>query len=70
MFDISNIHFIDDTNRTTNYSFVGLQHNNESGLIDFYLPLGFEAFPRDDFEAIKELFLDSIRFLKSFKKTR
>jgi len=70
MFDLSTINFIDDTNRKNNYSFVGLQHNAESGKIDFYLPIGFEEFPRDSFEATKELFLGLYKVFKKFQKNK
>jgi len=70
MFDLSAINFIDDTSRKNNYSFVGLQHNAKSGKIDFYLPIGFEEFPRDSFEATKELFLGLYKIFKKFQKNK
>jgi hypothetical protein len=70
MFDLSKINFIDNTNRTTNYSFVGLQYNTQSGKIDFYLPLGFEEFPQDSFETTKEIFFEFYKIFKKFQKNK
>ena len=38
------------------YSFVGIERNKENGNLEFWLPLGFEDFPEDDFISLKNFF--------------
>ena len=67
MFDLSKINFIDDSNRKNSYSFVGLQKNDNNS-IDFYLPIGFDEFPKDNFDEVKNLFLGLYKIFKKFEK--
>jgi hypothetical protein len=52
-----------DPNESTN-SFVGIRRNSDNQL-EFSLPLGFESFPENNFNATKDLFF---RMYKTFKK--
>jgi len=66
MFDLSKINFINDENRISHYSFVGLQKDNDS--INFYLPIGFNDFKQDSFENTKDLFLNLYKIFKKYQK--
>jgi len=66
MFDLSKINFINDENRRSNYSFVGLKKENDS--INFHLPIGFNDFKKDSFEDTKDLFLNLYKIFKKFQK--
>jgi hypothetical protein len=47
-------------------SFVGIRRNNNE--LEFRLPVGFEAFPDNDFNATKQLFFRMYRTFKKFEK--
>jgi len=64
MFD--NLEIINDKKRGKNtYAFVGIQRNEYSNKLEFWLPHGFEHFPDDDFNSKKKLFF---RMYKTFRK--
>ncbi len=70
MFDISKIHFKNDATRdNSTYSFVGLQKNKETGELEFWLPLGFDTFPKDpkDFESTKKFFFRMYRTFQVYR---
>lgn len=48
-------------------SFVGIRRN-ENGEVEFRLPHGFDDFPKDDFDATKELFFKMYRTFKKFER--
>ena len=54
-------------NPSTN-SFVGIRRNDDTGELVFRLPLGFDAFPEDDFSEVKSLFFKMYRTFKKFEK--
>ena len=66
MFDFSKIEFIDRAVNRNNrkYSFVGIQKNQHTGKMEFWLPLGFEDFPKD-YESVKDFFF---AMYKTYKK--
>lgn len=70
MFDLSKISFIDDSNRTNNYSFVGLQKDSQNNSMEFYLPIGFNKFPKDSFNDVKNLFLDLYKVFRKFQEDK
>jgi len=72
MFDLSNIDFI-KTNRdraNSGYSFVGIQRNQETNRLEFWLPLGFENFDTTDFQAVKQFFFKMYKTFKVYVQRR
>ena len=49
------------------YSFVGIQRDEQTNKLEFWLPHGFDNFPENDFDSKKKLFF---RMYKTFKKFR
>ena len=67
MFDISKIRFMNDTERGYDtYSFVGLQKNKKTGELEFWLPLGFDDFPKH-FEGTKKFFFQIYRTFQIYR---
>jgi hypothetical protein len=67
MFDLKNIHIIKtDEQRYSQYSFVGLQRNQQTDRIEFWLPLGFDDFDDKDFNLVKGFFFKMYRTFKIY----
>jgi hypothetical protein len=52
------------------YSFVGIERNKENGNLEFWLPLGFENFPENDFLELKNFFFKMYRTLSIYIKKK
>jgi len=52
------------------YSFVGIERNKENGKLEFWLPLGFEDFPEDDFINLKNFFFKMYRTFSIYIKKK
>lgn len=69
--NLSDIELIKGSERDRrHYSFVGIERNKQSGQLEFWLPLGFEDFPEDDFTALKTFFFKMYRTLSIYFKRR
>lgn len=70
MFDLSKIELIQGDARERNklrrnYSFVGIKRNEQTGQMEFWLPLGFADFPKD-FGKVKQFFFRMYRTLRKY----
>ncbi|KOR34949.1 hypothetical protein AM228_21300 [Planktothricoides sp. SR001] len=72
MFDLNNIDIIktDEQRNHSQYSFVGLQRNQESNRLEFWLPLGFDDFDDKDFNLVKEFFFKMYRTFKIYRQKK
>ena len=52
------------------YSFVGIERNKVNGNLEFWLPLGFENFPEDDFINLKNFFFKMYRTFSIYIKKK
>lgn len=52
------------------YSFVGIERNKMNGKLEFWLPLGFENFPEDNFISLKNFFFKMYRTLSIYIKKK
>ncbi len=52
------------------YSFVGIERNKDSGELEFWLPLGFENFPENDFVSLKNFFFKMYRTISIYIKKK
>jgi hypothetical protein len=52
------------------YSFVGIERNKMNGKLEFWLPLGFENFPEDDFISLKNFFFKMYRTFSIYIKKK
>lgn len=68
MFNLAKLKIEKRSDNTNPNSFVGIRRNNNTGELVFRLPLGFEAFPEDDFSEVKSLFFKMYRTFKKFEK--
>lgn len=73
MFDLNEMDFIGgkhgraDVNRDLiHYSFVGIKRDQESGRLQFWLPLGFHDFDNTDYDLVKRFFFRMYRTFKKF----
>lgn len=64
MFDLNSIDVIKTNRDRSGYSFVGIQRNSETNRLEFWLPLGFEDFDKNNFQAVKQFFF---KMYKTFK---
>jgi hypothetical protein len=62
MFDLSNIDIIktDQQRGYSGYSFVGIQRNQQTDRLEFWLPVGFDNFDHTNFNLVKNFSLDKI----------
>jgi hypothetical protein len=72
MFDLNNIEIIktDEQRNYSKYSFVGLQRNQQSDRIEFWLPLGFDDFDDKDFNLVKGFFFKMYRTFKIYRQRK
>ncbi len=52
------------------YSFVGIERNKENGNLEFWLPLGFEDFPENNFLELKNFFFKMYRTFSIYIKKK
>ena len=68
MFNLAQLKIEKRSDNPSTNSFVGIRRNDDTGELVFRLPLGFDAFPEDDFSEVKSLFFKMYRTFKKFEK--
>ncbi|BAQ61663.1 hypothetical protein GM3708_2069 [Geminocystis sp. NIES-3708] len=54
-------------NKNSKDNFVGIKKNIVEDCFEFYLPIGFDEFPEEDFDLVRKLFFDLYRTFRKFE---